>query len=221
LHELLLLLDKDGNGTYHPGFEFNPAREPFNVGGTTYELKGEGGKLTVLKSVKTVKERFLPATPPDPNLANGLTPGKAALKFTATTMSGKSVAFPTSYRGKVVLVDFWATWCGPCMREVPNLAKVYGKYKAKGFEVLGVSLDEPDSTAKIKTVAEKNGMTWEQVYDGKGWQAAVAQQYGIKAIPATYLVDGDTGKILAISDALRGEKLDATIAKALAGKKEK
>lgn len=217
----LLLVDKDGSGTFHPGFEFNATNEPFNIGGTTYELKTEGGKPVIIKSEKTVAERLVPTEPVDPNLENGLTPGKAALKFEGTTMSGKAISFPDTYKGKVVMVDFWATWCGPCMREVPNLAKVYTKYKDQGFEVLGVTLDNPDMTAKIQDVTAKNGMTWEQIYDGKAWQAAIAQQYGIKAIPATYLVDGDTGEILAISDALRGESLDATVAKALAAKKAK
>jgi thiol-disulfide isomerase/thioredoxin len=213
----ILLIDKDGNGSFHPGFEFYRVTEPFNIAGVTYEMSGLGLKV----STKKVPERTLAnSAPADPNLANGLRPGKAALTFSATTMSGRKIAFPKSYAGKIVMIDFWATWCGPCMREVPGLAKAYAKYKGKGFELLGISLDRTNAEEQIRTVTLKNGMTWEQVYDGNYFDAKIAKQYGIKAIPATYLVDGDTGRILAQGDDLRGAKLEATLERALAAKKK-
>lgn len=213
----VLLIDKDATGTFHPGYEFYRVNEPFNVAGTTYEMSGLGLKV----SKKKVAERTLAnSAPADPNLANGLRPGKAALTFPATTMSGQKIEFPKSYSGKVVMIDFWATWCGPCMREVPGLVKAYQKYRGRGFEVLGVSLDKEKSDELIKSVTAKHGMTWEQVYDGNYFDAKIAKQYGIKAIPATYLVDGDTGRILAMGDDLRGAKLETTIERALAAKKK-
>jgi peroxiredoxin len=101
------------------------------------------------------------------------------------------------------------------MREVPGLVKAYEAYRGKGFEVLGVSLDREKAEGQIKTVTAKQGMAWEQIYDGRFFDAKIAKQYGIQAIPATYLVDGDTGKILAMGADLRGERLAKTIEKAL------
>ena len=211
----VLMIDKDGDGAFNPNYEFYPANEPFNVGGTTYEMRG----LALVRSAKTVMERnSANSAPPDPNLSNGLVAGKAALPFRATTTGGRAVSFPSSYRGKVVLVDFWATWCGPCMREVPNVVSAYSKYHEKGFEVLGISLDREKAEGQLKSVTAKQGMVWDQVYDGRYFDARVAKQYRIQSIPATYLVDGDTGKILASGMDARGAKLDAAIKKALAAR---
>ena len=144
--------------------------------------------------------------------------GKPALAFERQTTDGKTVSFPSSYKGKVVMLDFWATWCGPCMGEVPNLTKVYEKYHGKGFEILGISLDQPNAIEKVATVTKANNMTWPQVYDGKFWSAEVAKMYAVDSIPRAYLVDGDTGKVIADSSTLRGETLDGTIEKALSAK---
>jgi len=215
-----LMIDKDHDGKFHPGYEFYPVDKPFNIAGTTYELHSVGGQPVVEKSKVTVAEKTLAnSAPADPNLANGLRAGKNSLPFTATTTSGRQVSLPSTYKGSVVMVDFWATWCGPCMREVPNVVKAYGKFHGKGFEVLGVSLDRPKAEDQIKAVTAKQGMTWDQIYDGKFFEAAIAKQYKIAAIPVAYLVDGDTGKILASGDDLRGAKLEATLARVLASKK--
>jgi peroxiredoxin len=146
--------------------------------------------------------------------------GQKAPTFQATTTDGKTVKFPEAYKGKVVLVDFWATWCGPCRVEMPNVVSAYKKYHAQGFDVLGISLDRENSGDKLAKFAKDNDMPWPQVYDGKYWKAAVAEQYGIHSIPRPILVDGDTGVVLAEGPDARGEKLNAAIEKALAAKKK-
>lgn len=133
------------------------------------------------------------------------------MKIAFTDLAGKEVDL-AKMTDKVVLVDFWATWCGPCVAEMPNVIAAYDKYKAKGFEVIGISLDE-DKAAVEKFVAD-NKMTWSQYFDGKGWENELAQHFGISGIPATFLV-GKGGKIVASN--LRGEELEAAIEKALGG----
>jgi len=146
--------------------------------------------------------------------------GQKVPSFQATTTAGKTVNFPQDYKGKVVLLDFWATWCPPCRAEAPNVAAAYQKYHAQGFEVLGVSLDRADGAEKLASFTKGNNMSWPQVYDGKYWQAAVAQKYGIHSIPQPILVDGDTGVVLAEGGHARGEDLAPAIQKALAAKKK-
>lgn len=106
------------------------------------------------------------------------------LKFTAT--DGSEVDF-AKLRGKVVLVDFWATWCGPCVAEVPNVVATYKKLHEKGFEIVGISLDQ--DKAKLEDFVKSKGMTWVQHFDGKGWKNEIAQKYGINSIPAMWLID--------------------------------
>ena len=129
--------------------------------------------------------------------------------FDEKDLAGKPFSV-ASLKGKVVLVDFWATWCEPCVGELPNVLKAYDKYHPKGFEILGISLDS--EKGKLTGFIEKQKMTWQQYFDGKGWQNKLAGKYGVNSIPATFLLDGD-GKIIAKN--LRGEALEAELAKAL------
>jgi len=128
--------------------------------------------------------------------------GNTAPDFTFNTPEGKPLAL-SSFKGKVVLVDFWASWCGPCRKENPNVVRLYKKYHDKGFEVLGVSLDE--SKEKWIAAIKKDGLIWNHVSDLKGWGSQACALYGIEAIPFTVLLDKE-GKIIAKS--LRGRALE-------------
>jgi thiol-disulfide isomerase/thioredoxin len=128
-------------------------------------------------------------------------------------LDGKDIKL-ADYKGKVVMVDFWASWCGPCMSEAPNVVKAYEKYHPKGFEIVGISLDEEKD--KMLQATQEQKMPWRQYFDGQGWKNKVGAKYGIHSIPATYLV-GPDGKIVAYN--LRGEKLAAELEKRLGEKK--
>jgi len=123
---------------------------------------------------------------------------------------GKPVSLH-SLRGKVVLIDFWASWCGPCRRENPNVVKMYQKYKDQGFEIFGVSLD--NDVNRWKAAIQSDGLSWYHGSDLMGWKSKPAQIYQVHSIPATFLLDKE-GKIIA--KGLRGPELEAAVANALA-----
>ncbi len=135
--------------------------------------------------------------------------GQPAPIFSQTTSEGKTVSL-ADYRGKYVLIDFWASWCGPCRQENPAVTKVYNQYKGRNFDILGVSLDKEDGREKWLKAIQDDQLAWTQVSDLKGWQNAAAQRYGVRAIPQNFLV-GPDGKIIAAN--LRGAELGATLAK--------
>ena len=131
--------------------------------------------------------------------------GIPAPDFTLKTPDGKDISL-SSFKGKYLLVDFWASWCGPCRRENPNVVALYNRYKDKGFDIFGVSLDQ-NKELWMKAI-ENDKLTWKHGSDLKGWQSAPAAQYGITGIPHTILID-KTGKIIARQ--LRGEALAAKL----------
>jgi len=139
----------------------------------------------------------------------GLANGILAPNFTQFDTAGKSILL-SDYKGKYVLVDFWASWCGPCRAENPNVLKAYNNYKDKGLNILGVSLD--DSKSKWIKAINDDKLPWTQVSDLKGWDNVAAVLYLVKGIPQNYLV-GPDGKIVAKN--LRGEDLENKLAELL------
>ena len=132
--------------------------------------------------------------------------------FSEKDTAAKPLAI-ANYKGKVVLLDFWATWCGPCVHELPNVIKTYETYHKQGFEVIGISLDK--DREKLDSFTKEKNMTWVQYFDGLVWQNKLAVRYGVNSIPATYLLNGEG---IIIGKDLRGELLDQAVAKALAKK---
>jgi peroxiredoxin len=145
-------------------------------------------------------------------LKAGLAEGSKFPDFEVKDTAGKPLAI-ANYKGKVVLLDFWATWCGPCVHELPNVIKTYEAYHQKGFEIIGISLDKDKE--KLASFTKEKNMVWPQYFDGLAWENKLAVKYGVNSIPATYLLDGQ-GTI--IGKDLRGEALDQAVAKALAKK---
>ncbi|HEY9262241.1 TlpA disulfide reductase family protein [Chitinophaga sp.] len=132
--------------------------------------------------------------------------GAMAPAFTQNDVNGKAVQL-ADLKGKPLLVEFWASWCGPCRAENPNLISQYKRYKDKGFQIIAISLD--DHKDKWLEAIAKDGMPWIHVSDLKGWNNEVGRLYGIRAVPANFLLDGE-GKIIAAS--LRGEELNKKLA---------
>jgi len=174
------------NSTLKPGFDAIEAEKIFNK--LLPEIKQTNLAKNVIRQILETKRTQV---------------GIQATDFTQNDVNGKPVKL-SDFKGKYVLLDFWASWCAPCRRENPNVKEAYAKYKSKGFEVLGVSLDKEEAKAAwLKAIADDK-LTWTQVSDLRSWNNEAAVLYSVKAIPTNFLIDPQ-GKIIAKD--LRGEEL--------------
>ena len=204
-----LPVNRDDNPRISRNFETVIPGEPFNFTGTTYVLKIAENKLLLEKADTELPVKDLP---PDLRI------GKPTLTFTARTMEGHEVNFPGDYAGRIVMLDCWATWCGPCIGEIPHMKEAYTAWHEKGFDILGVSFDSEGADEKVAAFLEKHELPWPQIFEGKGWDTTIGRQHDVSGIPFVLLIDGDTGTILATAAQLRGSGLSEFIGEQLENK---
>ncbi|NEM98823.1 TlpA disulfide reductase family protein [Pontibacter burrus] len=181
----------------------------------TLTLIDPTGDFAFADSMATLYNQHIPNSKYTKELRNRLNEsrstavGQVAPEITLPTPDGGTASL-SSLRGKYVLIDFWASWCGPCRKENPNVVRMYNIYKDKGFEIFGVSLDQ-NREKWLKAIADDK-LTWPHVSDLKGWESAAAGLYNITAIPQTLLLDKE-GRIIAKN--LRGKDLENKLAEVL------
>jgi len=198
-----------GRSTDIQNFIANEEASPATYFAIKYLFNQPEPKLVILGS--KVMSAQLPNSSDTKNLvtlANSYGPtieGAMAPEINLKTPEGNTLAL-SSLRGKVVLIDFWASWCGPCRKENPNVKRIYDKYKDKGFEIYGVSLD--NNGDQWKAAIAKDGLGWKHVSDLGGWKSSAAQLYQVHSIPQTFLLDKE-GRI--IKSGFRSHELETLL----------
>ena len=217
-----------GEGDKQSAYTFAFAKSDHLLRKLVYGSTKEGAAPTIIETYSDVNMapetsaetfKYTPAAgavatdPPKPPayFDERLKPGFTPFPLKGVDLGGKAISY-NDYKGKVLLVDFWATWCGPCVAELPNVIEAYKKYHAQGFEILGISLDQATAKDKLTSFIKEHNMDWPQIYDGKYWQAENAVAYGVRAIPFTLLI-GKDGKVAAVG--ARGPALAPAIEAAL------
>ena len=187
-----------------PRFDFNWYQRVLN------DTKPTCGKLPAYKTLEKLVGQIKNASSSSAASNSNIAVGKMAPEITLPNIPGQTKAL-SSLRGKVVLLDFWASWCGPCRKENPNVVSVYNRYASKGFDVFSVSLDENKSA--WEAAIKKDGLVWNNhVSDLGGWKSAVVPTYEIESIPFPVLIDKE-GRIVSMGESLRGEGLESELKK--------
>jgi peroxiredoxin len=156
----------------------------FTSKNTVSPVRFRGVLMTALLGVIILASAAVPAAGETGAPAVGTSVGDVAPDFTANNFHGGTVRL-ADHRGKVVLLDFWASWCGPCMRDMPTLVKIKDRFPADKFVIIGISLDMEKSLSRMKQVIIENKLDYPITFDGKGWRNAVSSIYGVRSIPAT------------------------------------
>jgi peroxiredoxin len=170
-------------------------------------VNGLDTTIAALPQMKDLKERV--------RIMKAVSVGQKAPDFTLSDQSGNPVVLSSKFGPKLLLIDFWASWCQPCRQENPNVVKVYNEYHKKGFDIVGVSLDKTKD-AWVKAISDDK-LAWTHVSDLQYWNNAAAKLYAVNSIPANFLLD-ETGTIIARN--LRGEALYNKVSEILAGNKK-
>jgi len=203
------------NNLQQQGIDINPEallggmKATMTEGGEAQLSEQDAGKMLMAlqQEVRRKQMEQMQNNPQaQPGAQTNVTVGEAAPEITLPTPEGSELSL-SDLRGKVVLIDFWASWCKPCRAENPNVVRIYNQYKDQGFEILGVSLDR-SKEAWVQAIQQDN-LTWKHVSDLQFWNSEAAQVYGVSSIPYTVLVDRE-GNVIA--DRLRGGGLESKLA---------
>lgn len=207
---LQLLLDLNNDGKYiQTAGEVLPIGFAFNIGGTSYdvaEVGPEGKSLSLSLSNASVPER--PLIPP-------LVVGGIAPSFKAVSIDGTEVNFPGDFKGKIVLLVFWAPWCGPCQRENALHKEAYARFHDMGFTIVRIIIDDIKSLEQMRKIISDLGLPGVSILEDQGWRGPIVGLYNVASIPDVILADGSTGEIIALEEALRGPALIPTLEKIL------
>lgn len=200
-----IVVDRNSDGRLqatNTSAEYYSAGEPF-------EFQGQGYRIAAVSPMGDEVQFEVTDEPVEAKAY--IEAGFPAVDFEATDTAGETFRL-SDYRGKVVLLDFWASWCGPCKVEMPTVIAAYQKWHEKGFEIVGISLDQRRSDMDAY-IAETEGMTWRQVCDERFWDAEIAALWRVRAIPAPFLIDQEG----IIYGSVRGEQLEAALEELLGG----